>query len=154
MHSLRSHRYKLTWNRAGLGSGIFGFSAGLWPALFSFYNTPLINASAGYDDESFFGLAGSYYLNAVCIFASSVPAMLFLCDPSEYPLVEDENVEGVENVDDLENDDDVEETKPTPPPPPQEARKMTRTEIFKTLQLYIQWAAVFFAVIPGFALSE
>ena len=63
-----------------MGSGLTGFCAGLWPALFSIY-CPLIIKNHG--------IHASFHYNALIVTCTSIPALLFLTDPSDVPLLDE-----------------------------------------------------------------
>jgi hypothetical protein len=64
-----------------LGSGLTGFFAGLWPAIFSFYCPVIIERV---------GVARSFYYNALIIVVAAIPTLLFQCSPNEVPLIDEQ----------------------------------------------------------------
>jgi hypothetical protein len=73
--------------RPALGSGLTGFFAGFWPAIFSFYCPVIIEKSS---------VPTSFYYNALIIAVFSIPTLLFQCSPNEVPLI----IEGRQAPDD------------------------------------------------------
>jgi hypothetical protein len=67
--------------RPALGSGLTGFFAGLWPAIFSFYCPVIIERV---------GVARSFYYNALIIVVAAIPTLLFQCSPNEVPLIDEQ----------------------------------------------------------------
>ena len=64
-----------------MGSGLTGFFAGLWPAIFSFYCPVIIERV---------GVARSFYYNALIIVVAAIPTLLFQCSPNEVPLIDEQ----------------------------------------------------------------
>lgn len=149
--------------RPGLGSGIAGFCCGLWPAIFSFYCPLLIEK---------YGVTKSFYYNALITAISSIPAILFLSDPSEVPLDQKKTRKssvaleetaregGISSTSDFASQEQQEEEGTrqleegnTAVEPLQQPSPMKLKEIFATKQFYIQSIAILFSLLPGFAMK-
>ena len=157
--------YSVAWfreiDRPALGSGLTGFFAGLWPAIFSFY-CPLI--------IEYTSVSQSFYWNALIISICSIPTLLFQSSPTEVPLIVDttlgsSNGEIVQTSSGTENrsdDDDSSATISTagtdvegqsPSITLTKVLPMTKSEIVSTPQFYIQFLGHFLCMLPGFVMK-
>jgi MFS family permease len=132
--------------RPGLGSGIAGFCFGMWPAIFSFYCPILIKN---------YGVTKSFYYNALIVTISSIPAMMFLADPSEVPLMaQPEDISSSSN--DFVTQEQPEEgnrRENNTTLQSSQAYPMKLQEILTTKQFSIQFLAICFSLLPGFAMK-
>lgn len=123
----------------------------MWPAIFSFYCPMLIEK---------YGVTKSFYYNALIITISSIPTLLLFADPSEVPLdqtttqsaAKEEtaqvDVSSASNVSNQEHPKgDRNTTEPSQPHP------MKLHEFLTTKQFYVQFVAICFALLPGFAMK-
>ena len=107
-----------------------------------------------------YGVTKSFYYNALIITISSIPSLLLISDPSEVPLDQtthqsaakeetaQANVSSASNVLNREHPDrDGNTIEPSQPHP------MKLHEFLTTKQFYVQFVAICFALLPGFAMK-
>ena len=120
----------------------------MWPAIFSFYCPMLIEK---------YGVTKSFYYNALIITISSIPALLYLADPSEVPLDQTTNQSAAKEEtaqEDVSSDGNrhhpegggntIEPLQPHP---------MKLQEFLTTKQFYVQFVAICFSLLPGYAMK-